>query len=276
MHLQFFPGAQAIKKPEQIIGKIDLVVLVDCATLDRVGEGWLAPYLATAPLVVIDHHAMRDDIPSVAVIDPSAAATGQLIYHLVSAMAVPISQEIANCLYGAISSDTGGFRFANTTASAFAVAAELMQYGVDMEAMRTNLFESKTMTNLAMMGYAILHMQQSEDKKLVWTIIDGETKAAYGATSADCDNISGYTMYPMGGKVGIFFEEIPEKAMIKLSMRCRKGYNVGKLAASFGGGGHVLAAGCKISGALTEVVELVLAKAREMIESCEAEAVDLC
>ena len=111
----------------------------------------------------------------------------------------------------------------------------------------------------------VLHAAQQSDHQLVLASVD----------SQDWLDIPPEQM--LGNVLSLSLIHIfPEKAMIKLSMRCRKGYNVGKLAASFGGGGHVLAAGCKISGALTEVVELVLAKAREMIESCEAEAVDLC
>ncbi len=273
-NLKFMPGSNEIIKPAQCPEQVDLIILVDCATLARTGDGWLKPYLETTPLLIIDHHALRDEIGTVQIIDPDAAATGELIYHFLTAMQIELTPQMANCMYAAISSDTGGFRFANTTEDAFLVASKLISIDVDTEAMRINLFESRTMKSMAMVGKALLNLKQSQDKKLVWTFIDRQAKEEYQAGSVDCDNISGFTMYPIGVRVGIFFEELPETGTVKLSMRCRRGYHVGGLAARFGGGGHVLASGCKIKGSLQQVMDQVLPEARKMIAECEAGAVE--
>ena len=264
-NLHFLPYFERIITPEQIDCKPDLILLNDCSTPKRAGELWLAPYLPQTPVAVIDHHASAEEYPAVKVIDPEAAACGQLIYALAQDWQMEITCDLATCLFAAISADTGGFRFANTTQAAFQVGADLMAYGIDTETIRINLFESRTKAAIKIIGTVFSNMQQSEDLKLVWTTISLEDKARCQAQSKDCSFMSGYTLFPLGVKVGILFEELSD-GIVKLSMRSRPGYSVADLATSFGGGGHVLAAGCRIKGDLNTVVDKVLNRAQTMFD----------
>lgn len=272
-YLRFLPGTADIVKPAQITGQPDLLVLVDCATLERTGDGWLNQYLPQAPLLIFDHHALRDDIPATSLIDPKLAATAELIYWLREALGVPLDLDIARCLYTAISTDTGGFRFTNTRTHTFEIAAKLLAAGVDLEEMRINLYESRSLANLKMMGLAMVNMSQTEDKKLVWSMLDAATKERLGAQPGDTDNIAGQTMLVEGVKVGVFLDERVDAdggCKVKVSFRGRNGYNVGELAARFGGGGHFAASGCTIPGTLEEVWPGVIEAALTMLRETEA------
>lgn len=269
-HLQFLPGADAIIKPEQITEQPELLILVDCAALSRTGAGWIDKYLQGIPLLIFDHHALRDDIPSVSVIDPRLAATGELIYWLLKALGVDFDVDIARCVYTAICTDTGGFRFTNTKVHTHQIAAEMLGLGVKLEEMRIQLFESRSIVHLKLMGAAMANMQTSNGNKLVWAWLDGATKQALGAKPEDTDGIAGQTMLVEGVKIGVFLDERPEEGVVKISFRGRNGYNVGALAAEFGGGGHYAASGCTVSGTLADVLPKALAAAERVIAETEA------
>lgn len=275
-YLRFLPGIDEIKKPDELHDTPDLLVLVDCAALSRTGNGWFEAYLGTAPLLILDHHALRDDIPATSLIDPKLAATAELVYWLAEALGVEPDLDIARCIYTAINTDTGGFRFTNTRVHTFEIAAKLRAVGVSLEEMRIQLFESRSLPNLKMMGVAMVNMQQSADKKLVWTAMDKQTKEQLGAMPGDTDSIAGQTMMVEGVKVGVFFDQRTNadgEDVVKISFRGRNGYNVGALAAQFGGGGHMAASGCTVPGTVADVMPQVLAMAEQLIIDTEQQEI---
>lgn len=271
-YLQFLPGAEDVIKPEatgEVFGKPDLVILVDCATLDRTGGDWLRGYLDDTPLVIIDHHAMRDDIPAASLIDPRAAATAELIFLLLLEMGVSINLSMARCLYAALCTDTGGFRFTNTKTQTLRIAAELLDMGIDLEEMRVQLFESRSYQHIRLLGNVLANLQKTDDNKIAWCWVDAELREKIGANTEDAGNISGSTMMLEGVKIGIFLDQRTPDA-VKVSFRGRNGYNVGGLAARFGGGGHYAASGCTVPGTVAEVLPVMLAAAKELLIETEA------
>lgn len=273
--LCFLPGAENIATPETVEPHRDLLVMVDCASPKRIGRRWSEPWLEKLPVIAIDHHETNDGYDCAALVDPRAAANSQIIYYLLRALGAELTLEIATCLFTGISGDTGGFRFSNTNQETMEIGGRLMALGVNTQQVRIQLFECKSMTDMAMIGTSLRNLRQSADGKLVWTTIRMAEKEVVQATDANCENISGYTMYPKGVRVGIFFQEMPE-GYVKISMRCRDGYNVARVAKAFDGGGHVAAAGCRVRGALAEVQRMVLSAAREMILSVEARGAEPC
>lgn len=269
-YLGFLPEIAAVGKPEDLDNKRDLLIMVDCAAPKRIGKMWSEPWLAKLPAIAIDHHSTVSDFVCPGVVDSSAAANCQIIYYLLEALGVKIDLPIATCLFAGISGDTGGFRYGNTNSETMAIAGRLMDLGVDTQRVRLQLFESRPMKDLSMLGVALQNMKQSADGKLVWTTVSLAEKERYGADSANCENISAYTLHPEGVKVGVFFQEMPED-FVKISFRCRDGYNVAQVAQQFDGGGHVAAAGCRTVGSLESVQQSVLKALGEMIEKCEAE-----
>lgn len=269
-YLKFMPGAEKIIKPDQLDEKRDLLVMVDCASPKRIGKIWSEPWFAKIPCIAVDHHETNDGFVCCSLVDAKAAANSQIVYYLVQALGVALDKPLATCLFAGISGDTGGFRFSNTNRETMEIGGRLMDLGVDTQEVRIQLFECKSMKDMAMIGVGLENMRQSADGKLVWTSISLKEKTEHGAAESNCENISDYTMYPVGVKVGIFFQEMPN-GMVKMSMRCRDGYNVAKVAKAFDGGGHVVAAGCRAEGELRAVMAVVLAEAEKMIAEAEAE-----
>lgn len=271
-HLRFLPGADGILKPDAVDFTPQLVILVDCAALYRTGDGWVEQYLPQTPLLILDHHALRDDIPAVSIIDGKLAATAELIYWLLQALEVPMELDIARCLYTALCTDTGGFRFTNTRTHTFEIAAKLRAQGVSLEEMRIQLFESRSFEHIKLLGAAMNSMCHTPDNKLVWCSLTAETKRQLNAKPEDTDGIAGQTMLVEGVKVGIFFDERikpGEEPKVKVSFRARNGYNVGALAAEYGGGGHHAASGCTIPGHLDDVIPQILPAAERLIAEVE-------
>lgn len=271
-YLQFLPGAGDVIKPDavdEVFGRPDLLLLVDCATLDRTGGNWLERYLPDAELMIFDHHAMRDDIPAVSVIDPRVAATAELIYLFLLRLGVEVTLPVARCLYTALCTDTGGFRFTNTRVQTMHIAAELLGRGIDLEEMRIQLFESRSYQHIRLLGRTLANLQKTDDNKIAWCWVDEAARRECGAGTEDASNISGSTMMLEGVKIGLFFDQ-RTPTHVKVSFRGRNGYNVGKLAAQFGGGGHYAASGCTIEGTVAEVMPRVLAAARQLLAETEA------
>lgn len=267
-YLKFIPGAETVIKPEAVDSRRDLLVMVDCASPKRIGKAWSEPWFEKLPYIAVDHHETNDGFDCEALVDPKAAANSQIIYYLLEALGAELDKDLATCLFAGISGDTGGFRFSNTNRETMEIGGRLMEYGVDTQQVRIQLFECKSMKDMAMIGLGLENMRQSADQKLVWTSISLAEKAEHQAAEINCENISDYTMYPEGVKVGIFFQEMPG-GLVKMSMRCRDGYNVARVAKAFDGGGHIVAAGCRTKGSLAEVIKAVLAEAESMILDCE-------
>lgn len=267
-NLFFLPGIAQFKKPSRISRQPDCIVMVDCASLDRSGGDWLAPYLKNVPLLVIDHHKVGDITGTVDVIEPRSAATGELIYLLLQKLGITIEPNIATCLYAALVSDTGGFRFINTTSRTLFIAGALLECGLDLQEININLFERRSKKNAFLYGLALQHLQQSEDLALVWTYLSQEDLNAVGAAGADAANMANAPMLLPGVKVGATFTE--ENGKVKISFRGRRGYDVAAVAAKIGGGGHASAAGATISGVLTEIMPQVLNLLQNMLKQKEA------
>jgi len=263
-NLFFLPGFDLLKVPKDIDMKPDLVVLVDCASLDRSGGGWLTPYLAGIPLLVIDHHAVGDITGDVEIIDAHSAATGELIYKILKELNTKFTSQIAICLYAAIASDTGGFRFNNTTSETFAIAGELLACGVDLEEISNNIFERRTRKNAYLYGVALQNLEQSGDQLLAWTYLDYATILSLDADGADTANMSNTPMLLPGVVVGATFEE--REDCVRISLRGHRGFDVAEVASKVGGGGHASAAGATVTGKLIQVMPEVLALLRDMID----------
>ena len=150
------------------------------------------------------------------------------------------------------------------------IAAELLAKGINLEEMRIQLFESRSMGHIKLLGLCLSNLQKTDDNKLVWCGLDAATKKLHNALPEDIDGIAAATMQLEGVKIGMFFDERAEQGVVKVSMRGRDGYNVGKLAAEFGGGGHYAASGCTIPGTLAEVQPQVLAAGKRLLAEMEA------
>ncbi len=201
--------------------------------------------------------------------DPDASATGELVYyvlrHMEKAGSGEIDYPIALCLYTAIFTDTGSFRYSNTSPDALRVASELVAYGINSWDVAEAVYESKAYPVLRLAGNFLRTLGVSARGRFAWGAI---RKADYLETGAREEHTDGFVNYPRsikGVEVAIFFRETNAKS-IKVSMRSKGKINVAAIAEKFGGGGHHNAAGCTLTGSLEVVQQRVLGIVAECLD----------
>jgi phosphoesterase RecJ-like protein len=236
---------------------VEAVLILDTGTWNQLGD--FGPFLRGLPVakVVIDHHPTQDDLSALRLVDTRAEATGRLIFEAIGALGAPLSPEAANALFVAVGMDTGWFRYSNTTAATFTLAAELTRAGASPEKNYEQLFERSSLARLKLTGLVLGRLQTACDGRVAYTTILRGDYAATGATPADSEDLVNYTRSIDGVEVGLFFMEQP-RGGVKVSFRSRERIDVGKLAEQFGGGGHRLASGAIIDAPLEEARNRVL------------------
>jgi phosphoesterase RecJ-like protein len=235
----------------------ETVILLDCTDLERVGPD-LSPRLKQAKCILnIDHHVSNNYFGHYNLVEPQAAATGEIIYRLLQLIGTQITPAIATALYTAIVTDTGSFQFENTTATTLQIASELMTLGADLGAVRENLWEQRPLISLRVLAAVLPTLTMTPDGRVAWMYLDKDTADNLGATSENCEGLIDYPRSISGVEVGLFFREV-EINKIKVGFRSKKLVDVNQVAGKFGGGGHRRAAGCTVSGTLSEVINQVL------------------
>lgn len=247
--------------------KADLLIVLDISDVKRLGS--LADTVRTlqAPKLVIDHHIPSDEPPSTEILsDTSACATGELIYDVATTLGREITPQIAVALYVAILTDTGGFRFANTTARCLAIASQLLAAGVEPEEMYRRLYASHPIGRLHLLRDALATLEVDPAYGISWISVAAGAAEEYGLKSEDLEGLAEHPRSVGGTKMAIFFRDLGH-GKIKVSFRSTGDVNVNEFARKFGGGGHARASGALIPGTIEEVRHSVITAAREFVSS---------
>ncbi len=235
----------------------EVAIYVDCTDLDRAGE---AKKFAEGKLVVnIDHHVSNSGFGDVRFVRDDASATGELIFAIIRALGVEITKDIATCLYVAIITDTGGFRYQNTSPDCFRVAAELLEAGASAWEIAEQVFETRTVSSVLLLGNAITTLKLYKGGKIAAISVTRDILKASGASPQETEGIVGYPRSIVGVEVALLFREDLEGKGFHVSFRSRSRVDVAAVAVSLGGGGHPRAAGALIKGNLAQVTDKVLA-----------------
>lgn len=253
--LLFLPFVQNIKN--KISDDADMLLIVDCAEHKRAGSR-LAMEGKNLKTVVIDHHLVTQTEAKVFVIDSGEAACCQLIYDFYQENDLTITTEVATLLYSGILADTGRLTFDNTTEKTCNTVGKLLNYNINTEDVRFNLFEKLTLKGMQALSHVIDNIHQND--YITYSFITDEFKQAKNIVPDDYGNMVNYMLGLETAKVGILFDEFPVDGVVKINFRAKNGFNVAKVAQSFGGGGHIKAAGARVHGSLAEVIEAVIAE----------------
>lgn len=240
----------------------DHIICVDCADFKRTGKTSLL-FSEHARILNIDHHPTNNGYGTVNLIVEDAAATAEILFDLISFMGRRLDLASATALYTGLLTDTGGFRYSNTSPKVMATASKLLEYGVDGPGLSELFLEQMTFPQLKLLTRALSGLQMSDDGKISWVSVDDSDLAATGAIHEDMEGIVNYPRNIQGVEVGLLFKVIDENA-VKVSMRSAGKVDVARVAQFFGGGGHVRAAGARLEGKLDDVV-------RRVIEQVKAE-----
>lgn len=243
----------------------DLAVVLDTSERTRLGDLW--EDLRRKRTVVIDHHPPDPEaIGDVAVRDPSACATGELIYDLITMGDGDLELAEARGLYVALVSDTGSFRFSNTTPRTHEIAAHLLELGVDPTEMYRRLFGRMTMSRVELLQRALGTLQRDPDLPVAWIVITQEDMQETGADAEDREGLVEYARRLEGVEVAMLFRELPD-GRSKVSFRSNGETDVSRLAKAFQGGGHAKAAGALVNLPMNEALDAVLAEVRAVVGS---------
>lgn len=253
----FIPGIEMVQRPQQG-SKLaaDLLVVIDASSFDRIGiVGEVVEY---KQLLNIDHHISNTRFADFLYLDAKAAATGEIMCGLFQEMQWPMNKDIAECFYIAISTDCGSFRYANTTPKTMRAGAWLLEQGVNPNEISDKL-DMRSRLTMEMLAKVLPSLTFEGDGKIAYLTI---TNDLYNK-DANTDSFVNYPRYIEGVEVAIMFKAV-EPQVTRVSMRSSK-VDVAQVALSFGGGGHVRAAGCTIYAPVEEAREQLLAKLRQLV-----------
>ena len=244
---------------------ITRLMVLDISDVGRLGE--LAPVVRklAVPPMMIDHHLPGEEPPgTLNVSDVAACATGELVFDFAVVMNLEITPAIATALYTAILTDTGGFRYSNTSPRCHAIASRLLAAGVDPEEMYRRIYASVPLGRMGLLRDALSTLEVDQARGLAWISIAAGSLQKYTVTSEDLDGIAEYPRSIAGMRLAILFRDLGH-GKVKVSFRSVRGVDANALAKRFGGGGHARAAGALVEGSLAQVHEKVLGEARSLL-----------
>ena len=241
---------------------VDALVVMDISDVGRLGALAETVRALRIPRLVIDHHIASDEpAGSVVLADTTACATGELVYDFARELGLEIDERIAVSLYTALLTDTGGFRFSNTTPRCHAIAGQLLSAGVDPEEMYRRVYASVPVGRLRMLREALGTLEIDQELGLAWLSVPAETMERYELRSEDLDGVVEHARSIEGTRLAVFFRDLGY-GKVKVSFRSTGEVDVNRFARSFGGGGHARAAGALIPGSLEKVRQRVIDEAR--------------
>lgn len=256
----FLPGAADVATA--IPAKSDLLVAVDCAELSRTGISVEA--LRRPAGINIDHHPTNTRFAHVNLVDPSAAATAQILYSLSPALGLPVDRDVATNYLAGLVSDTIGFRTPNVTPGVLRLAAELEGLAENLPTVYDLLLNRRSFAAARYWGAGLSRLERRGP--VVWAGLRLEDRLASGYSGSDDADLVNLLGTIEGAEVSLVFIE-QGGGQVKVSWRSRNGLDVSRLAQQFGGGGHAPAAGANVAGEMEEVIERVVQATLEALQA---------
>jgi phosphoesterase RecJ-like protein len=251
-------GAKALRD-------IDLLVVLDISDVKRLGTLTETVRALAVPKLVIDHHVDSDEPAGSTVLsDTTACATAELVYDMAVVLGWTVTPAVARSLYTGMLTDTGGFRFSNTSPRCLAVAAQLLACGVDPEDMYTRIYASAPAGRVRLMADVLGTLQVDEAVGLSWLSMGPDALERHTVRAEDLDGIVEHARSIAGTRMALFFRDLGH-GKVKVSFRSTGATDVNAFARQFGGGGHAKAAGALIAGGLGEVRDRVVEAARALL-----------
>ncbi len=262
----FLPRAELLSKPPAAPEDVDVAIALDTAIQNRLGTALAAVHSAKL-WINIDHHLSNPGYGDLVYVDPTAPATGQIIFDLIKNQGFPFNREIAENLFAAISTDTGSFQYPKTTARTFEIAAQLVCTGIDVGRLNQQLYENYPRRRIELLRELLRTMRFESDGRVASFGLSLKTAAALQVLPEDNEGLIDHLRAIRGVIVAVFFEELSD-GKVRVSMRSKtEAIDVCVICQKFGGGGHTLAAGARVRGTLAEVEQKVLEEICDVVKS---------
>ena len=248
----------------------ETVIAVDVAGLQLFGEGNGMPRYSRHVDLCIDHHAGNSGYADFTLLDGSAAAAAELMYRVILEMGVDITPHIADCLYTGVATDTGCFRFTNTTANTHLAAAKLIEAGADVEKLNERLFECRSHARIQAEKMALESLEFYYEDRCALICLTWDQIQAAGVAGAELEDLTSLPRSIEGVEVGLTLRQ-QKDGSFKISVRTGHDTNACNIARRLGGGGHPRAAGCEISGNPDNAKHAILEEVKKELDRADAE-----
>lgn len=262
-HLQFLDTEQEIKSIhdspalKQEVLECDVHIVLDTSAWGQLGEVGRVMATSTTKKVVIDHHVSSDDLGAVVFKDITSPSTGCLVFDFMQSLNYAPQTHAANCLYSAIATDTGWFRFPATTSQTMRRIADLMDAGADPAELYNLLYEQASLNRLHLSGIALQRVATACDDKLTYTYVSQSDFATTKAHPADTESLVNECMRIKDSRAAFILVQQPNRKF-KVSLRSRLNFDVTPIAEKLGGGGHRQASGAMLDGPLEKAIEKLI------------------
>jgi bifunctional oligoribonuclease and PAP phosphatase NrnA len=256
-----FPGVSSIQIADSISGDYDAAVIMECGDLARPGVAGLDRYF----VINIDHHPGNTNYGALNWFDESAAACGEMVFDLVTALGVPMSVEIATHIYLAILTDTGSFHYSSISPRTFDICRQMLEAGVDAVAVARSVYDSNNMGRLKLFGAVLSAMQIDPSGRIAIVYLDHDMAREAGGTYEDTEGLINLPLTVKEIQSVVFFKQT-EGDDYRVSMRSKGDIDIGSVAKEFGGGGHKNAAGCSVNGPIDKLQKIFLEKIEQAID----------
>jgi phosphoesterase RecJ-like protein len=241
------------------IKNIDVGIIVDCSNFERIEETYKI-FKNIKNIINIDHHNSNENYGDLNYIDSLASSVGEIIYDLIKFINLDLLDEkISTCLYTAIITDTGSFRYSNVSSKTFSVVSDLASQGIKPNLIADNIYNRNTYSGLKLLGKALLTLEVDESNYVSWLTITRDMLNNTEANDEEVEGIIDVARTLENTEVSILFRETKDNK-IKVSFRSKGDFNVNKFAGKFNGGGHPNSSGCVCSGKIAEVKEKILSE----------------
>ncbi|MBX3097081.1 MAG: bifunctional oligoribonuclease/PAP phosphatase NrnA [Fimbriimonadaceae bacterium] len=263
-NLKFLPGVNRVKSAPAH-DEYDLGIILDLDSMNRLGR--VRDCFNDIPrLMVIDHHVPHEQPGDLRIVMTGAPATCALLADLMLGSGIPLTSDIANYLLVGILTDTGNFRFPNTTPHSLHLAAELIELGADLPKMAEEVYHRKPIEAVRLLGWALSNFKTSMNDSLVWVTLPLRIFEELGASDQDTEGIVNEILSVGSARIAMILRE-SAGGRIRGSLRSRGSINVATVAQQFGGGGHANAAGVSFTSSLSAAEEEIVKALEECLAS---------
>ncbi len=260
-HFGFIPAVEHVV--HHVETRCDLVITLDCSAPDRLGEFANLLNVEDRPLINIDHHITNEGFGDVDLVDPEASSTAEVVLRLLEHMGVSLDAEIATALLVGIVTDTRGFRTNNVTSQVMGAATRLMEAGASLPDISRRVLDRRPTAAIRLWAAALRHVHIADG--VIWTSIMLAERREAGYRGNSNAGLTNFLLSADGADVSVVFAE-RDDGDVDVSMRAEPGFDVTEVALAFGGGGHALAAGCRLLGPLEEAERHLLSALRVSLD----------
>ncbi len=262
----FLPKTKDASNDLTLKRDFDAALVLDCPSLKRIGK--VRDLITEDKLIVnIDHHVSNERFGDIDWVKPFASSAGEMIWYIYKEMRRKLTKEAAMYIYTAILTDTGSFTYDNTRPNTHEIASDLLSYGLDPAWIAMNIYERRSVPEIKLLGSALTALKMNEAGDVAYIEVTQEMLRSSGADISKTENVVNYARSIDKVEVAVVFKEhLADKNLIMVSFRSKGEVDVNEIASLFGGGGHKRAAGCTVTGELSDVRGKILDKVEEFVK----------